>query len=161
MYWQKLSLTGCTGKAACPQPQLKFDDFLQYFARPSDLKNVAKILDAENLEIGAILKYGLISMRYWLDDAVFKQRSAMCFACWVAEVAPQIVDSRFTAGTVLLAGVQVLSHLPSQSVPRELCGNRRASAFFEIARQIGLSFAQLADDDAESPFTVTVYSASR
>jgi hypothetical protein len=110
-------------------------------------------------------------MGYWLDDAVFEQRSAMCFACWVANVAPQIVDSRFTAGTVLLAGVQVLSQLrgpaswcfqlPSQSVPRGLCGNGHASAFFEIARQIGISFAQLADDDAESPFTVTIYSASR
>ncbi|KAL3457443.1 hypothetical protein BJX64DRAFT_295886 [Aspergillus heterothallicus] len=163
-------LNGCTGKAACPQPQVKFDHFLQYFVRPSDLENVAKILDTEHLEIGAILKYGLISMGYWMDDAVFEQRGSMCFSCWVTKVAPQIVDSRFTAATVLLAGVQVLSRLrgpaswcfqlPGQAVPRAPCGETHASAFFEIARHIGLSFAQLADDNAESPFTVMKHAAS-
>ncbi|KAL2851139.1 hypothetical protein BJY01DRAFT_120115 [Aspergillus pseudoustus] len=162
--YQRRNPTGCQDKATCPRPQLKFDDFLHCFARPSDLENVAKILDTEHMEIGAIIKYGLISMGYCLDDSLFDQRSALCFACWSSKLEPQI-DPRFSISTVLLAGVQVLSQLrgpptwcfqvPDQAIPRALHGNTHASAFFEIARHLGLSFDKIADDDAVSPFTVT------
>lgn len=159
-----VSSTGCRGKTACPQPQLKFDSFLSYFARVSDIENVARILDAEGLDIGAIAKYGLISMGYSLDDTLFEKRKTLCLACWFSEIEPQI-DSRFDIATVVLAGVQFLARLKgpaswcfqasNSSVPGMLQLNTHASAFLEIARHIGLTFEQIADDDAVSPFTLT------
>jgi hypothetical protein len=155
---------GCKGTAACPRQQLKFDDFLKYFARPSDVENVARILDMEHMEIAAIFKYGLISMGYCLDDSLFEERRALCFACWSSKVEQQI-NPQFTIGTVLLAGVQVLSRLrgptswcfqvPIEGIPRGPCGNKHTSAFVAIAQHLGLSVDQIADNDAESPFIVT------
>jgi hypothetical protein len=128
------------------------------------VENVARILDMEHMEIAAIFKYGLISMGYCLDDSLFEERRALCFACWSSKVEQQI-NPQFTIGTVLLAGVQVLSRLrgptswcfqvPIEGIPRGPCGNKHTSAFVAIAQHLGLSVDQIADNDAESPFIVT------
>lgn len=164
VFTQSASSAGCRGKTACPQPQLKFDSFLSYFCRVSDIENVAKILDAEGLDIGAIAKYGLISMGYCLDDSLFEKRKTLCLACWFSEVEPQM-GSRFAISTVILAGVQFLARLTgpeswcflarNSSIPKVLRLNTHASAFVEIARHMGLSFEQIVNDDAVSPFTLS------
>ncbi|CEN60899.1 hypothetical protein ASPCAL07570 [Aspergillus calidoustus] len=158
------SHVGCKGKTACPRPQLKFGDFLHYFARPSDLDNVVKIIDAEGLNIGAVIKYGLISMGYCLDDALFNARREVCFACWASTIEPQM-SGRFRIGTALLAGVQVLSRLRGPAawyfeidgghVSRVPQPHAHMSAFVEIAKHIGVLVEEMAVDGAMSPFTPT------
>ncbi|KAL3451361.1 hypothetical protein BJX65DRAFT_303939 [Aspergillus insuetus] len=162
------SHTGCKGKTACPRSQLKFADFLHYFARPSDLNNVVKIIDAEGLNVGAIIKYGLISMGYCLDDTLFDARREVCFACWASMIEPQM-GGRFTIGTALLAGVQVLSRLRGPTrwyfeidgghVLRVSQPHAHMSAFVEIAKHIGVLVEEMAVDGAMSPFTPTRPSA--
>ncbi|KAL2811414.1 hypothetical protein BJX63DRAFT_276325 [Aspergillus granulosus] len=155
----------CMGKTACSRPQIQFEDFLHYFARPSDLENVAKIIDAEGLDIAAVIKYGLISMGYCLDDTMFDSRKEICFACWSSAIEPEM-GGRFTISTALLAGVQVLSRLkgPARWCSEASSGGpimrfpqlyRHMSAFVEIARHMGLLVDQMAGDDAISPFIST------
>ncbi|KAL4861898.1 hypothetical protein BDV12DRAFT_190772 [Aspergillus spectabilis] len=125
---------GCRGKTQCLQP-----------------KKCGEHPGTEKLDIGAILKYGLISMWYCLDS-MFESRRSLCFA-WCS--------------TVLLAGVQVFSRIKGSaswrfrvSSPSVLAlgggisqWNTHISAFIAIARHIGLSFDRIADDDAVSLFT--------
>ncbi|KAL2832047.1 hypothetical protein BDW59DRAFT_157515 [Aspergillus cavernicola] len=158
------SSTGCRKKTSCSRPRLEFEDFLHCFARPSDLENVAKIIDTEGLDIAGVIKYGLISMGYCLDDTLFDTRREMCFTCWSSTVEPHM-GGRFTISTALLAGVQVLSRLKGparwcfevSSGPVSMTPQlyTHMSALMEIARHIGLVVDQMAGDDAVSPFIPT------
>ncbi|KNG83842.1 hypothetical protein ANOM_007366 [Aspergillus nomiae NRRL 13137] len=142
----------------------------------SDLENVAKILDAEQLGIASILKYGIISMGGALDNHLFDLANQTCFGCWL-----ELVESELTVplniGLALYSGVRRLSQMKGPprwsieavgiSTARRLsqiepkCSDLRTikltsfsstSAFLENAKQLGLSLGDFVNDDSESPF---------
>jgi hypothetical protein len=165
----------CNRNAACTPSDIAYSNFLEFFASLSDKENVSRILDAERLGLAAIVKYGIISMGGTLDNRIFEEASEICFSCWLRLIKHALND-HFNIKTVLLAGVYVLSRLkgpPSwgfesmqnfvfkqppfplgTGIPRTITFTRLShiSALILNARQIGVSFAELTDDDSDSPF---------
>ncbi|KAE8381857.1 hypothetical protein BDV26DRAFT_289060 [Aspergillus bertholletiae] len=157
------------------RPRLFYQELLGYFANVSDLENVAKILDAEQLGVAAILKYGIIAMGGALDERLLDMANKACFCCWISLIGSDLRPS-FSIGLALYSGVRRLSQMKGPSRWRiedvgvtparrmlqiEPYSNLRTikltnfsgtSAFLENAKQLGLSFGDFADDNSESPF---------
>ncbi|OGM46152.1 hypothetical protein ABOM_004936 [Aspergillus bombycis] len=158
------------------KPHLLYRELLGYFASVSDLENVAKILDAEQLGVASILKYGIIAMGGALDNHLFDLANQTCFCCWLELIKSDLKVS-FNFGLALYSGVRRLSQMkgpsrwsidavgintarmllqiePQSSDLRtiKLTSFSSTSAFLENARQLGLSLGDFVDDGSESPF---------
>lgn len=166
----------CAESNDCTDSPIRFKEFLRYFSSPSELANVAKILEAENLGFIAVLKYGIILEGGAINESVLEKANDMCCTCSLKFV---VAGSRgyLSIRAALKAGAQMLAHLKGPlkwrfetcenqlssgvihiartniSVPRPINRPRLShiAAFLSNARQLRVSFQDIANDDADSP----------